>query len=50
MTPFTDIWSLGVMLYKIIYGRHPLAISLTKLDEKMDAFYNGKFKITYNET
>jgi len=26
MTPFTDIWSLGVILYKVIYSKHPLTI------------------------
>lgn len=26
MTPFSDIWSLGIIIYKIIYKTHPLMI------------------------
>ena len=47
MTPFTDIWSLGIILYKIIYKRHPLAISMSDLDDRIREFYNGKYKIKY---
>lgn len=32
MTPFTDIWSLGVILYKVIFKKHPLyGISVSNL-------------------
>jgi len=48
MTDFSDIWSLGVILYKIVYKRHPLTITMTNLDNQMNSFYNGTYKISYS--
>lgn len=44
MTPFTDIWSLGVILYKVIFKRHPLyRVSNKDLIKTMERFYEGKY-------
>ena len=47
MTPFTDIWSLGVILYKIVYSKHPLTVFPNNLQTKMNDFYYGNFNISY---
>jgi serine/threonine protein kinase len=51
MTPFSDIWSLGVILYKIIFKMHPITpINVRMLDKKINEFYNGNFQINYPQT
>ena len=51
MTPFTDIWSLGVILYKVIYRHHPLyRVSKTHLDKNSEEFYNNRYQIPYPES
>ena len=48
MTPFTDIWSLGVILYRIIFKKHPLyVISSSELSKNMEKFYAGKYTISF---
>lgn len=51
MTPFSDIWSLGVILYRIIFQRHPLyRISSNDLTKNMCEFFEGNYKISYPES
>jgi serine/threonine protein kinase len=45
MTPFSDIWSLGIILYKIIYKKHPLMIIPSQYNNRLDNFQKGKISI-----
>ena len=48
MTPFTDIWSLGVILYRVIYKKHPLyTVTATHLAKNMNDFVEGKYTIKF---
>lgn len=44
---YSDVWSLGIMLYKIIYGKHPLDRVIDKLSysQIIKNFAEGKVKI-----
>ena len=49
MTEFSDIWSLGVILYRVIFKHHPMyRVSKAKLIENINLFYQGKYEIKYN--
>lgn len=51
MTAFTDIWSLGVILYKVIFKKHPLyRVSHSELLKRLERFHDGDYKISYNTT
>ena len=40
MTEFSDIWSLGVILYKAIFKSHPLyKVTKAQLTTNMNLFY-----------
>jgi serine/threonine protein kinase len=47
MTDFSDIWSLGVILYKIIYKKHPLMIIPSGYSNRLANFLKGDAKIEY---
>ena len=47
MSEFTDIWSLGVILYKIIFRRHPLYRMIGNFNKNISDFYDDKFKISF---
>jgi serine/threonine protein kinase len=47
MTDFSDIWSLGVILYKIIYKKHPLMTLPSNYSQKLANFLKGDAKIDY---
>jgi serine/threonine protein kinase len=49
MTDFSDIWSLGVILYKIIYKKHPLMTLPSNYSQKLNNFLKGDAKIEYPE-
>jgi serine/threonine protein kinase len=43
---YSDIWSLGVILYKILYGKHPLERG-EKYPNVIKNFSNNKIAIDY---
>ncbi len=47
MTDFSDIWSLGVILYKIIFQKHPLMGMPNAYMNKLNQFLNGEVDINY---
>lgn len=47
MTDFSDIWSLGVILYKIIYQKHPLMVLPNGYMNKLNQFLDGEIEINY---
>ena len=47
MTDFSDIWSLGVILYKIVYKKHPLMIIPSGYSNRLANFLKGDIKIEY---
>lgn len=50
MTYFCDIWSLGIILYKIVFRKHPLiTVSKINYSEKLNAFLMGDISIEYPE-
>ncbi len=49
MNDFSDIWSLGVILYKIIFKKHPLMIIPANYPQRMNNFLKGDVKIDFSE-
>lgn len=44
MNEFSDIWSLGVILYKVIFKCHPLfRVSKNQLGTNMSKFFDGEY-------
>lgn len=48
---YSDVWSLGVILYKIVFRRHPLGEKpgTYAYSAKMDLFIAGTFQIDFSE-
>lgn len=47
MTTSTDVWSLGIILYKMIYKKHPLMKNLGSYHKIIEEFQNGVIHIEY---
>jgi serine/threonine protein kinase len=49
MTDFSDIWSLGVILYKLIFKKHPLMTLPVHYSQKLNSFLKGDVRIDFPE-
>jgi serine/threonine protein kinase len=49
MNDFSDIWSLGVILYKIIFKKHPLMVIPSNYPQRLNSFLKGEIRIDFSE-